>query len=165
MMKAVLLAGLLAAGVLQAQTRSAPVLLPLDEHGFDALRAKSKGKVLVLNFWATWCKPCIEEFPGLVKLQETYGRERLDVVFVSVDDDAKAKQKVTAFLRRMNVTSASYIKETGDDEKFINAMHPSWSGAVPATFIYDPEGTLAAMKVEELSMHELERIVRPLLPE
>jgi thiol-disulfide isomerase/thioredoxin len=120
--------------------------------------------VLVLNFWATWCKPCIEEFPHLVKLQQQYASRGLNVVFISVDDDdARTTQRVRAFLKKMNVTGRSYIKKSGNDEAFINAVHPRWSGAVPSTFVYNTDGTLVAMKVEELSLAELDEIVVPLL--
>ncbi len=141
-----------------------PVVLPAVGKTIDSLRASAKGRVLVLNFWATWCKPCLEEFPHLVKLQQTYASRGLDVVFVSVDDDdARTTQRVRAFLRRMNVATRSYLKRSGDDEAFINAVHPRWSGAVPATFVYNKQGELAAMKVEELSYSEIEKIVRPLI--
>ncbi|MDL1892763.1 TlpA family protein disulfide reductase [Sphingobacteriales bacterium CHB3] len=161
---AVVLICLVAVSAGQAQgTSPVPVLLPIDENGFDQLREKSKGRVLVMNFWATWCKPCVEELPEFLKLQNTHSEKGLDVVFVSIDDDARARQKVTSFLRRVNVTFPSYIKETDDDEKFINAMHPRWSGAVPATFIYNRKGELVTMKVEELNKSELESLVAPLL--
>jgi thiol-disulfide isomerase/thioredoxin len=160
-----LLLSLTITGSVQAQkaSASAPVLLSIDENGFDALRAQSKGRVLLLNFWATWCKPCVEEFPDLVELQQAYAGKGLDVVFISIDDDARARQKVTAFLRKMNVVTPSYIKETHDDEKFINAVSPRWSGALPATFVYDRRGNLASMNVEELTKRELENIILPLL--
>lgn len=141
-----------------------PVLLPIDESRIETLRRESQGRVLVVNLWATWCKPCVEEFPHLVKLQQTYASRGLDLVFVSVDDDdARTTQRVRAFLRKMNVTSPSYLKKSGNDEAFINAVHPRWSGAVPATFVYNKQGELVAMKVEELSYAELERIITPLL--
>ena len=151
-------------GQAQDQKSSAPVLYSIDEKGFDALRAESKGRVLVLNFWATWCKPCIEEFPELLKLQRTYRSQGLDVIFVSIDDDAKVKQKVVAFLTKMKVTGRTYIKHTDDDEQFINAVHPKWSGAVPATLVYDANGRFVEMNVEQLNFFELEKIVKPLLP-
>lgn len=148
----------------QEHKSPAPALLSLDAKGLDDLREKSKGRVLVLNLWATWCKPCVEEFPELLKLQREYGKKGLDVIFVSIDDDAKAKQKVTAFLKKMRVTRTAYIKEPGDDETFINSVNPNWSGAVPATLIYDSNGRFVEMGVEELDFFELEKIVTPLLP-
>lgn len=144
--------------------QSSPVLLPVDEHGIAQLRAASEGKILVLNFWATWCKPCLEEFPHLVKLQKEYGAQGLDVVFVSVDDDdARTIRRVRNILAKMGVEAPSYLKQSRDDEAFINAVHPSWSGAVPTTFVYDRNGRLIAMRSEELSFVDLAQLVTPLL--
>ena len=164
---AVVLALSLVVGQATAQStggHSSPVLLPADGRTIDSLRVDAKGRVLLLNFWATWCKPCIEEFPHLVKLQRTYAARGLDLVFISVDDDdAKTSRRVRAFLQNMNVASPSFLKVSGDDEAFINAVHPRWSGAVPATFVYDRRGKLAAMTVEEMNLDELEKLILPLL--
>ncbi len=154
---------ILLSSLAQAQKSAAPVLVSIDAKGLEAVRAKSRDRILVLNFWATWCKPCVEEFPELLKLRRTYHTKGLDVVFVSIDDDAKAKQKVTAFLAKMNVDGRSYIKQPGDDENFINAVNPKWSGALPATLVYDQYGRLVQMVVEQLNYFELEKIVTPLL--
>ncbi len=144
--------------------QSSPVLLPIDETGISALRQQAQGRVLVLNLWATWCKPCVEEFPHLVKLQQTYASRGLELIFISVDDDdARTTQRVRTFLKKMNLHVPSYIKKSGSDEAFINAVHPQWSGALPATFVYNRSGELVAMKVEEVSLAELEEIVVPLL--
>lgn len=138
-------------------------MVSVDEKGLDAVRAKSLGNVLVLNLWATWCKPCLQEFPELLKLQREYRTKGLEVVFISIDDDLKAKQKVLAFLKKMKVMGTFYIKQTEDDELFINAVNPKWSGALPTTLIYDPSGRLVEMNVEQLNFFELEKIVKPLL--
>ncbi len=148
----------------QGQPTSAPALLSVDAKGIDALRAKHKGKVLVMNFWATWCTPCVQEFPDLVKLRKSYATKGLAVVFVSIDDDdAKTKQRVTSFLRKQKALPPSYIKSGGDDEQFINAVSSEWSGAIPATFVYDRKGNLVKMRVEETNFAELEQTIRPLL--
>ncbi len=147
----------------QAQKSSEPVVVSIDEKGLDTVRAKSLGKILVLNLWATWCKPCIQEFPELLKLQREYRNRNLDVVFISIDDDLKAKQKVLAFLKKMKVSGTFYIKQTEDDELFINAVEPKWSGALPTTLVYDTKGRLVEMNVEQMNFFELEKIVKPLL--
>mgnify|MGYP001770768615 FL=1 len=144
--------------------QGSPVLLPVDEHSFAQIRTAAKGKVLVLNFWATWCKPCLEEFPHLVKLQKHYEAQGLDVMFISVDDDdAKTTRRVRSVLATMGVEKPSYLKKSRNDEGFINAVHPSWSGAVPTTFVYDRNGKLIAMRSEEMGFDDLEKIVVPLL--
>ena len=152
-------------GQAQGEQSPAPVLLSVDAGSLNVVRAESKGRVLVLNLWATWCKPCVEEFPEFMKLQREFRNKGLDVIFVSIDeDDAKTKQKVTAFLKRMKVSGRSYIKKAGDDENFINAVNPKWSGALPVTLIYDQHGRFVEMESGSLNLFELEKIVKPLLP-
>ncbi len=160
---ALLLGILLNLAQAQEQTSTAPVLYSIDEKGLTEVKAKSKGNVLVLNFWATWCKPCVEEFPDLLKLQRTYAAKGLRVAFVSIDDDAKARQKVAAFLKKVKISFPSYLKKSSDDERFINSVDSSWSGAIPATFIYDRNGKLVERKTEESTFEELEKSVKSLL--
>jgi thiol-disulfide isomerase/thioredoxin len=151
-------------GQAQEENSSAPVLVSIDAGGLDSLRTASRGRVLVLNFWATWCRPCVEEFPELLKLRREFGRRGLDVVFVSIDDDdAGTKQKVLAFLTKRKASGRFYIKRKGDDEAFISAVSPKWSGALPATLIYDSAGRVVEMVVDQMTYFELEKIVKPLL--
>ena len=98
----------------------------------------TKAKVTVVNVWATWCVPCREEFPDLLKLRRTYKDKGVAVLFVSGDFASEAPQ-VMAFLSEQGVDFPTYLK-TGDDMQFIDALDPKWSGALPATFIYDGQG-------------------------
>jgi thiol-disulfide isomerase/thioredoxin len=152
---------LIAFQIVQAQTtKSAPALISVDAKNIDALRAKHKGKVLVLNFWATWCAPCKEEFPDFIRLHNAYASKGVAVVFVSIDDDdEKTKKQALSFLRKQKAPFPAYIKASGDDEQFINAVHPKWSGAVPATFVYDKVGNLVKMRTEETRFGELKEMI------
>jgi len=140
-----------------------PRILPVDEVGLKHLVADFKGKVVVLNFWATWCTPCIEEFPGLLRLQRTYRDKGLELIFVSIDHPKKSLTQVGAFLRRMKVDFPTYIKKTADDEVFINSVYGGWSGAIPATFIYDRQGRLMHNRIDTQSFEQLAVLVVPLL--
>ena len=92
-----------------------------------------KGKKAVLvNVWALWCKPCVEEFPMIMKLQKE--KNDLEVIFVSADFQDQF-QDVRFFLNEQNVGSVSYIKKQKDDS-FIERLHPSWSGSLPFTIVY-----------------------------
>jgi len=105
----------------------------------EAARAAQK-QVVVVNVWATWCVPCREEFPDLLKLRRAYRDRGVDVLFVSGDFGAERDQ-ATAFLSEQGVDFPTFIK-TGDDMAFIDGFDPKWSGALPATFIYDGRGRL-----------------------
>ena len=105
----------------------------------EAVKA-AKSTVVVVNVWATWCIPCREEMPDLLKLRHVYRDRGLTLLLVSGDFSAEREAAAT-FLTEQGVDFPTYIK-TGDDMAFIDAFDPKWSGALPATFIYDGQGKL-----------------------
>jgi thiol-disulfide isomerase/thioredoxin len=140
-----------------------PQILPVDEARLKQLVGEFEGKVVVLNFWATWCTPCMKEFPDLLRLRKTYRDRGLRLIFVSADDPKKPLTQVSAFLRRMKVDFPTYIKKTTDDEVFINSVFGGWSGAIPATFIYNRQGKLVHNRIDTQSFEQLVELVEPLL--
>lgn len=103
----------------------------------DATRGSGSQAVLV-NVWATWCAPCRAEFPDLVRLHRDYRGRGLALVLVSADFEEQLPE-ARAFLAKSGVDFPSFYK-VGDDMQFINTLNPKWTGALPATFIYDSEG-------------------------
>lgn len=96
--------------------------------------AEFKGeKAVLVNFWATWCAPCIEEFPMIVDLSEQYADE-VKVLFVS-GDWLDYKKRARNYLRERGVVGLSFIQNQKDNE-FINGIHKDWSGALPFTIVY-----------------------------
>ena len=89
-------------------------------------------KAVLVNVWALWCKPCVEEFPMIMKLQKE--KSDLEVIFVSTDFQEQF-QDVLFFLNKHNVGPVSYIKKQ-KDEPFIEGLHPNWSGTLPFTLLY-----------------------------
>jgi thiol-disulfide isomerase/thioredoxin len=96
--------------------------------------------VTVLNVWATWCVPCREEMPDLMRAYRAYRNRGLELVLVSADFDDEIPQ-ARAFLREHGVDFTTYIK-AGDDAQFIDALDPRWTGALPASFVYGRDGAL-----------------------
>jgi thiol-disulfide isomerase/thioredoxin len=113
---------------------------PIQPEGIPALLASFQGeKAVLVNVWATWCVPCVEEFPYLVELRSKY-KDQLEIVFISTDFPEEMP-RVNDFLAKMGVDWQTYVKE-GKDEPFILAIHPDWTGAMPATAVYDKNGAL-----------------------
>lgn len=136
-------------------------LTPLDEAGYRKLLASNKGKVLLVDFWATWCSPCLEELPLLVKLGAKYRDRGLNMVTVSCDEPEEEAKALNVI--RQHKAPPGYLKRVADDEKFINSVDPKWSGALPGLFLYDRDGRLAKSFIGETDMAALEKTILHLL--
>ncbi|HEY3330644.1 MAG TPA: TlpA disulfide reductase family protein [Capsulimonadaceae bacterium] len=116
---------------------------PADAATVKASIASHKGSIVVVNFWATYCPPCVAEFPSLVKLSQDYRSKGVAVIAVSTDSPRERRTKVEPFLRSRHATFTNFIEHAIDPEAFINAIDPSWQGDLPRTLIYDKHGRLA----------------------
>ncbi len=103
----------------------------------SAVRAGGARAVL-LNVWATWCVPCREEFPDLMRIRREYRERGLRLVLVSADIDSQVPE-AQRFLRSQGVDFLTYLKQ-GADMAFIDSIDARWSGALPATVLYDEAG-------------------------
>jgi len=95
-------------------------------------------RVVLLNVWATWCAPCREEFPDMLRIGRELGPRGVRLVLVSGDIDTELPA-VKRFLDAHGVRFMTYLKQ-GDDMSFINGIDPRWTGALPATLLYDGAG-------------------------
>jgi thiol-disulfide isomerase/thioredoxin len=126
-------------------TAAAPKVTEIKEAGLKSLLGAGTGRErpLLINFWATWCVPCREEFPDLVEIRGQYGPDTLDFALVSLDDPSDIGKAVPEFLVEARATAfPSYLLNADDSDAAINLVDPTWSGDLPATFIYDRSGAL-----------------------
>jgi len=129
----------------------AATLKPLevvDADGYLARVAERRGKPLMVTFWATWCEPCRDEFPMVNELVQQYAPKGLAVFGLNMDEDAEASLALK-FLAKMHPVFLSYRKKPGKEEEFINRVNPKWSGTMPVTFLYTPDGRLMGQIVGE----------------
>jgi len=96
-------------------------------------------KFLLVNVWATWCIPCREEFPDLVKLFNKY-KSDLDIIAISVDYPEEVEGKVIPFLNEIEVPFPVFVSRFNKDSELIELLSNKWNGALPGTFIYNKEG-------------------------
>jgi thiol-disulfide isomerase/thioredoxin len=137
-------------------------LVPINEAGFQKLVDSHKGKVVLYDFWATWCAPCRAEFPQLVLLEDKLRSQGLEVITISADDQ-EHKTAADKFIQMFRVEGPAYRKQADDDDHFINAIDPKWSGALPALFLYDKAGHKVRSFVGETNMAALQAAIRKLL--
>ena len=136
---------------------------PINTDALKVLLAKTKDKPLLVTFWATWCDPCRDEFPDLVKIDKDYRPQSLDFVTVSLDELAEIKTTVPAFLSTMKATMPAYLLDARDPEPAINAVDPRWQGDLPATFLYNAKGEIFYKHVGRVNTVELREAIEKLI--
>jgi len=107
-----------------------------DFSGLDYLLKKENDTTYVVNFWATWCVPCVEELPNFEKLNAAYKDKKVKVVLVSIDFPKMVESKLLPFVKKHNLKSEVVHLNDPDANSWINKVDSSWSGAIPATVIY-----------------------------
>ena len=142
---------------------------PLDEAGLAKLLRRgdapaAERRPLLVNFWATWCDPCREEMPDLVKIDEEFRARGLDFVLVSLDDVEEISRGVPEFLTRMRAARIpSYLLDANDPEAAIASVDAAWRGELPATFLFDREGRLAYKHTGRIKPAALREAIRQTL--
>lgn len=135
----------------------------VDGKELSAAIAREKGHVVLVNFWATWCVPCREEFPDFVRLEKAYRGRGLRVIGVSTDL-AKDLPKVEKFLAAAHPDFPNYRKKSGgDDQDFIESVDAKWGGELPFTVLYGKDGRKVRTLSGKQSYAELEKTIQPLL--
>ncbi|MBN2364548.1 MAG: TlpA family protein disulfide reductase [Calditrichaeota bacterium] len=126
----------------------------LDSLALEKMIQQRSGKALLVNVWATWCVPCREEFPELVELARKFQNKDVEIVGISADFPDEIEKKVVPFLKEQKVNFPNYVQNFSRQEKFINMMNQEWSGALPATFIYDDTGRQRFFVVGKQTLEE-----------
>jgi thiol-disulfide isomerase/thioredoxin len=112
----------------------------VDDEGLRKIISQRNGRTLFLNIWATWCAPCVEEFPAIVKLSKQFKGNNFEVIALSVDLPSERKSKIAPFIKKQGANFRVIVAEEKSSNDIINMLDPEWNGAVPVTFIYDKTG-------------------------
>ena len=97
---------------------------------------KKDDKIYVINFWATWCAPCVKELPYFEKIKQEYANKNVEVLLVSLDFLKQVEKKLIPFLNKHKIQSEVVLLDDVNEDFWIKAIDESWSGALPATIIY-----------------------------
>ena len=113
--------------------------IDLEVYDYDALKPlinKTDDKVHIVNFWATWCAPCIKELPYFEKIKAEYEGKGVEVLLVSLDFPRQYETKLKPFIKEKKLQSEVVCFDDVDQNRWIPAIDSTWSGALPATIIY-----------------------------
>jgi thiol-disulfide isomerase/thioredoxin len=134
----------------------------IDAAGFQKILEENRGKPLLVNFWATWCEPCRDEYPMLNELAKQYAPKGLQVVGVSMDDDGDLIL-MRRFLARYKPIFPNYRKTAGAEAAFRESILPGWTGSMPVSVFYGKDGRQVAHFIGEKGREQYEETIRGLL--
>lgn len=127
------------------------------------LSHRGSDSVYVINFWATWCRPCVAELPNLLTVWKKYQGEKVQLLLVSLDDKESWPEQILAFARKRTIDAPlAWLDET-DADYFCNLIDRSWSGAIPATLFLKPSAGYRAFYESEFSADSFETALRKAL--
>jgi len=125
---------------------------------YQAMVKNHRKPLLVVNFWATWCAPCVAELPHFIAAYEEFEPSGVQFVGVSLDFLDEREKTVEPFLRKHAIPYPNYILNA-DQNAFLTLFPEEWSGAIPATFVYDRSGQLLAWRLQALTREELDALI------
>lgn len=136
-----------------------PVTLEtIDEAGLKELISNKSDKLRLINVWATWCGPCVTEFPDFMTMHHMYRGRDFEFVSVSADNPDK-KEKALKFLQGKFASNKNYIFNVEDKYKLIEAIDPKWQGALPYTILVEPGGKIVYAQQGPIDPHKMKKIV------
>ena len=129
-----------------------------DGQALSKLRQNGSGKLRLVNFWATWCGPCITEFPDLVKINRSFRHRAFELFTVSANFPDE-KKDVLAFLQKNQASNQNLLFADTDKYKLMAAFDPEWNGALPYTMLLGPKGEVLYQMQGPIDPLEVKRII------
>ena len=138
---------------------SEPVTLEeIDAAGVKDLLKNNSGKLRLINVWATWCGPCVVEFPEFIAMYHMYRQRDFEFISICLDDKSK-KGKALKFLKERQASNKNYIFNIDDKYAFIEAIDPNWQGALPYTMIIEPGGHAIYAKQNIIDPAKIKKLI------
>jgi thiol-disulfide isomerase/thioredoxin len=132
----------------------------VDFEGYKSAVMQKDNVLYVVNFWATWCVPCVEELPQFIELNEQFRNERFNMTFVTLDGAKDFEKRVLPFAEKHNMNAdLLLLDDVKNMNTWIKEVNPKWSGAIPATVFYK-NGKQLYFKEGQLSKAELETLIK-----
>ncbi|MBK9290145.1 MAG: TlpA family protein disulfide reductase [Bacteroidetes bacterium] len=128
---------------------------------FEPLLRQQNDTVYVVNFWATWCAPCVKELPDFERLNQKYHRNKFRMILVSLDFNRQKESRLLPFVEQHKLKAEVIHLNAPDANAWIAKVNPDWSGAIPATLIY--KGNRQVFREGSYTFEELDQVVKQLI--
>lgn len=129
--------------LLTAKAVAGATLTPVTADELRAALDATRGAVVLVNFWATWCSPCLKEIPVFIELSEQYGEQGFRLVAVSLDDIDSMNEQVQPFMAKWFPGFTSYIGASYDMDEIVSALDGSWNEVLPTSYLLSRDGKVA----------------------
>jgi thiol-disulfide isomerase/thioredoxin len=130
----------------------------IDIKGVKGLVKNDSQNLRFINIWATWCGPCISEFPELIEIFRMYRNREFEMITLSADTPTKDKQ-VLQFLKKMHASTKNYHFSSENKYDLIEAVDPDWPGSLPYTIIIKPGGDILYKKLGPIDAYEVKKVI------
>ncbi len=132
-----------------------------DFKSLEPLLKRQNDTVYIVNFWATWCRPCVKELPYFEMLGRLYKAQKVKVLLVSLDMESQIESKLIPFIKKQRIESQVVVLDNVDSNNWITKVDDKWTGSIPATMIYKNRRRLFFEK--SLAYKELEDLVKKVM--
>jgi thiol-disulfide isomerase/thioredoxin len=155
---------LLTLGLLTSTATLAQEVSTIKFDQLQELRQSPHDTLYVVNFWATWCKPCIKEMPYFEAAHTQNKDQPVRVILVSMDAVQDMEKRVMPFVQKRNLQSRLYLLDEPDGNTWIDRIEPKWSGAIPATMFFNNKRGQYEFIEREISEQELKELITKYKP-
>jgi len=139
------------------------LLIPTDPAEFRAALDARRERVVLVNFWATWCRPCLKELPELISLEKKYAARGFELLAVSLDDPADQETIVRPFLAKWFPELRSLMRRSPDMDSMVSVVDAAWNEVLPTSYVLDNSGRVRARLQGGKPVGEFEAAILPLL--
>lgn len=119
-----------------AQTKGLSKIQVVNYHQLEPYLQKHNDTMYLVNFWATWCAPCVKELPAIQAVEKKYSGEKFKVVLVSLDFPKELTSRLEPFVKAKNITSDVFLLNDPNQNRWIDKVDSNWTGEIPFTLIY-----------------------------
>ncbi len=138
-------------------------LVPLDAAGLESIIIKEQNNIVLINFWATWCRPCLEEIPILMKLEKELKESGFRLVSVSLDEPESADILVNPFIQKWFPGFSSYLSFERDMDSMVSVVDAAWNEILPTSYLLNKNGTMVHRIQGSYSSEEFSKMILPLI--